>query len=154
MLPRAGYIYREMVISMAINTAISIGFVFLVFHGHQEVPLMGWRGAIADTGPQSFMVTLMSWLVPSVLTRRRLVAGHLWWHTGSHSRGAVRDSLSAILLAILVSLVAVAVAYFVLPKLVPGGEISFDKFVFAKALYGALLAAAVTGTALTSSLQL
>jgi hypothetical protein len=74
---RAKYLASETALSMAINAAISIGFAWLVFHGHDHVPSSGPGGLVRDAAPQTFMITLMSTLVPSLVTRKRMHSGHL-----------------------------------------------------------------------------
>ena len=74
---RAKYLASETALSMAINAAISIGFAWLVFHGHDHVRTSGPGGLVRDAAPQTFMITLMSTLVPSLVTRKRMHSGHL-----------------------------------------------------------------------------
>jgi hypothetical protein len=63
------YILVETMISVIINTVISIGFVFLAFGGQDRVAV---AALIPDAIPQSFMIGLMSTVVPTLLTRRRV----------------------------------------------------------------------------------
>ena len=74
---RAKYLATETAVSIAINAAISVGFAWLVFHGHDHVPTGGPGSLVRDAAPQTFMITLMSTLVPSLITRKRMQAGHL-----------------------------------------------------------------------------
>src|ERR1700691_6041774 len=60
-----------------IRAAISVGFDWLVFHGHDHVPSSGPGGLVRDAAPQTFIITLMSTLVPSLVTRKRMRSGHL-----------------------------------------------------------------------------
>lgn len=69
------YFATEMAVAAAINALLSGAFCFLVFGGQAQVPISGWGGVVADAAPQSFMIALMSCLVPTLLTRRRMAAG-------------------------------------------------------------------------------
>jgi hypothetical protein len=69
MSSRTQYIVVETLISVGINTALSIGFVFLVFHGQSHISATGPHGIVFDMAPQTFMISLMSCLVPALLTR-------------------------------------------------------------------------------------
>jgi hypothetical protein len=143
MSSRTQYVAVETLISMAINAALSIGFVFLVFHGLRVIPAAGSHGVIVDMAPQTFMVTLMSCLVPALLTRSRHAAGRLAWHSGT-TRGLISHiCLRAAVLAVLATIAVVAVSWIVLPHLLPNG-IAFVPLVVCKALFGMALAAAVT----------
>jgi hypothetical protein len=66
------YVRKETLIGIAINAALSALFGFLVFGGRDSFPP---RDIILDALPQSFMIALMTTIVPTWLTRRRLRAG-------------------------------------------------------------------------------
>jgi hypothetical protein len=69
------YLVKETLISIAINSVLSALFVWLVFGRAQIVPVSGAGGLSLDFLPQTFMISLMSVLVPSLLTRKRRRAG-------------------------------------------------------------------------------
>ncbi|WP_295639197.1 hypothetical protein [Novosphingobium sp.] len=71
-LATRAYIRRETAISMAINAALSLAFYLAVFRGTDPVPLWGLGNWVFDFVPQSFMIGLMSTLVPGALTAGRL----------------------------------------------------------------------------------
>ncbi len=137
------YVTVETLISMVINTALSVGFVFLVFHGHPRISASGVHGIVPDMAPQTFMVLLMSCLVPGLLTRRRIAGGSLSWHKAATASSPSAIVLRGAILALLGTAVAVAMCWAVLPPLLPMGA-SFGSLVVAKALYGMLLAAVAT----------
>ena len=70
-----GYVRTETIISIVINSAVSALFVWLAFSGATVVPVWGAGGLAIDFLPQTFMITLMSVLVPSAITRKRRRAG-------------------------------------------------------------------------------
>ena len=140
---RAIYIRTETSISVAINTVLSLAFVYFVFHGQARVPVLGPHGIVPDMAPQTFMVTLMACLVPGLLTRRRLLAGGLPWT----ERGiripvgkVVRTSIAS---ALVMTGLAMGLSWVLLPHLLPNG-LAFTPLLLAKAVYGALLAAVAT----------
>lgn len=71
----ARYVLRETAIGSVVNGAISAGFYFAIFHGQDAPAVWGARGLVLDCLPQGGMIGLMSVLVPTLLTRRRVIAG-------------------------------------------------------------------------------
>lgn len=143
MSSRTQYVRAETLISMVINIALSVGFVFLVFRGQQRISTSGLHGIVPDMAPQTFMVLLMSCLVPGLLTRRRIAAGALTLHTAAGRSTSSAIVLKGIILALAGTVAAVALSWAILPRLLPMG-VNFGSFVVAKALYGMLLAAMAT----------
>jgi hypothetical protein len=143
MTSRTRYIAMETLISVAINAALSIGFVFLVFHGQQEIYAGGRHGMIADMAPQTFMITLMACLVPALLARKRHTTGKLDWHGPSTSASVSKILVRALLVAALTTCFVVAISEAILPRLFAGG-LSFGPFLLGKATFGMILAAIVT----------
>ena len=94
---QAKYLAAETAISMAINAAISIGFVWLVFHGHDHLPASGPGSLLRDAAPQTFMIT-----------RQRMRSGHLdTWHRSK--AGATPSYTRKILLRALTLAIAAGV---------------------------------------------
>lgn len=144
------YIIVETLIGMAINAAISAGFAIFVFGGRAEVGLWGADGLALDFVPQTFMVALMSALVPSLLTRRRIAAGAI------HARGAPAPLprnllLRALLLASLATILLGGGATLILAFLL-SGPVAFGALLPLKIAYGALVSALVTPLALRAAL--
>src|SRR5579859_6544248 len=71
------YIAVETAVSIAINVAISAVFMELVFWRSGTIALWGPHGLAIDFLPQTFMISAMSVLVPTLLTRRRVRNGQL-----------------------------------------------------------------------------
>ncbi len=139
----------ETAISIAINAAISIGFVWLVFHGHDHVPA---SSLVRDAAPQTFMITLMSTLVPSLITRQRMRSGHLdAWHRsepGATHRPTSKILLRALTLALAAGVLGLIVNAAILPLLFRGG-LPYDHVFVLKAVYGALVALVITPLAIS-----
>ena len=149
---RAKYLAVETAISIAINAAISIGFVWLVFHGHDPVPTSGPGSLVRDAAPQTFMITLMSTLVPSLITRQRMRSGHLdAWHRsqpGANPSPTSKILLRALTLAIAAGVLGLVLSAAILPYLFPGG-LPYDRVLVLKAVYGALVALVITPLAIS-----
>jgi hypothetical protein len=144
------YIIVETLIGMAINAAISAGFAFFVFGGRAAVGLWGTDGLALDFVPQTFMVALMSALIPSLLTRRRVAAGAI------HARGAPsllprNLLLRALLLALLATTLLGGGATMILAVLL-SGPVPFAALLPFKIAYGALVSALITPLALQAAL--
>ena len=69
------YVAREMAISAAINAAISIAFFIAVFGFGASIAIWGLGKFAFDFLPQSLAVAFFASLVPSLLTRKALLAG-------------------------------------------------------------------------------
>jgi len=144
---RTKYLVIETAVSMVINATISIGFAWVVFHGHAHVPAGGPGGLVRDAAPQTFMITLMSTLVPSLITRKRMRSGHLdaWLggQVGAEPGPAGKIFKRAFMLAVAAMLLGLAVNAILLPLLFPGG-LTYGSVFFLKATYGALVALIIT----------
>jgi len=141
------YVTIETLISVAINMAISIGFAWVAFGSSSFVAA---RAVVFDAAPQSFMIGLMSVVVPGLLTQRRLAKGQIAPIEG----GAVRCPLAARALgtALFVALAGVAL-HAALLGLIVAHALEFHTVMALKAGYGALLAAVVTPTMLRYALR-
>jgi hypothetical protein len=73
----ARHIARQTAISIVINMVLSAFFFLLLFGGQEFVAVWGVRGLAADFVPQSFMITLMSVLMPGLASERKLRAAQL-----------------------------------------------------------------------------
>jgi hypothetical protein len=71
------YVLSETAISVVINIVLSALFMFLVFGRSPTIELWGRPGLALDFVPQTFMISLMSVLVPSLITRRRMKSGRV-----------------------------------------------------------------------------
>jgi hypothetical protein len=125
-------IVRETVISIVINSAISLGVFLLIFGIDRPVPskALGW-----DFLPQSFMIALMGAMVPALLLRKRL------------GTSLSQILICSIAIAIAATVVFGGTATVVMHRLI-AGQIAADQALLLKLLYGAGLAAIVTPTAL------
>jgi len=77
-----------------INVLISAGFMFLVFGRAASINLWGPHGLALDFVPQTFMITLMSIVVPTLLTRKRLVRGQSRPLSGTHRASSIQPDIT------------------------------------------------------------
>ncbi|MEI5688527.1 hypothetical protein [Sphingomonas kyungheensis] len=145
--PDAGYLYRETAISVAINAVLSLIFFLLVFGTPASVRVAGAGGYGMDFVPQSLMIALMASLVPGAIAAAKLRRAGL---AAAEARAALlRRSLATALLG---AGVGAAIGW-LLALLLPVAAIPLVPALFAKILYGALLAAIVTPIGLRRALR-
>jgi len=134
------YILIETLISVVINTVISIGFVWFAFGGQQHITV---AALIPDAIPQSFMIALMSTVVPALLTRRRVREGAIAALSRTYPKLLRSLPVRALAAAVVATMVGLATHSAVLTILAPDG-LSFGTTLALKAIYGAILATVVT----------
>jgi hypothetical protein len=146
------YILTETLISMAVNAAFSAGFAFLIFGRRADTGLWGLDGLALDFAPQTFMIAMMSVLVPTALTRRRIGSGAL----AAGGRAPSRLPGNLLVRALLVALAATVVLGGTATALLAAawnGPLTFGAVLLLKISYGALVALAVTPPALRAALR-
>lgn len=134
------YLLRETVTSILFNSAFSALFVFIVFGGRAVVPV---SEVAFDALPQSFMVVLMSTLVPTLLTRRRLSSGAVAPLPSSGIPLPRNLLLRALLLAVAAASIGGGMTLLVLPAIAPATW-EFGAVLAYKIAYGAALALILT----------
>jgi len=144
---QAAYLRRETLISAAINCALSVVFTFLAFGGQTRI---GWPALAWDALPQSFAIALMATLVPTMLTRKRLVAGTVASLPANGGKRLHNAWLRALIVAIGTTAVAGLLHYLLLP--LGPADWSFAAVLAYKSVYGALLGAAIGHVAVRSAL--
>lgn len=144
------YIRRETLVSMVINGVFSLVFFLIIFGRAPAIPLWGVGNWVFDCLPQSFMIALMSTLVPGALTAKRLRTGQL---QASPQKSRLPRSLvlRALLLSIAAALIGTAV---VAAIALASGVTVLDRTtaMVIKIIYGIVLAALVTPIGLSSAL--
>ena len=131
------YVRRETLVSVAVNAALSAIFAFLVFGGSAAVAT---GDLVADAVPQSFMIALMTTIVPTLVTRRRLRAGTVGALARPGSRLPANLALRALLVALLAAAAGLALHWLLL-AVAGRAEWQFGAVLAMKIAYGAALAA-------------
>jgi hypothetical protein len=147
------YIAIETAISVVINVGFSVLFFFLVFGRTEQIALWGPGGFAFDYFPQTFMITLMSVIVPTILTRKRVIARKVARRESAFApRLPMNVVLRALLLAAVAAAVLGAVAVLITDNLWSGQPAHSDLRVL-KMAYGAVVAAIMTPIALIAALS-
>jgi hypothetical protein len=147
------YIAIETAISVVINVGFSVLFFFLVFGRTEQIALWGPGGFAFDYFPQTFMITLMSVIVPTILTRKRVIARKVARRESAFApRLPMNVVLRALLLAAVAAAVLGAVAVLITDNLWSGQPAHSDLRVL-KMAYGAVVAAIMTPFALIAALS-
>lgn len=145
------YIRQETLISVVINGVLSAVFFLLVFGLADSVAVWGVGNWVFDFLPQSFMITLMSTLVPGALTAKRLKAGIL--EPGSFATRLPRSLLlRALLLAVLAAAIGTALVAG-LAALTGINELGLVPGLGIKVAYGIALGSVVTPIGLRAALS-
>lgn len=149
-LSHVEYIRRETRVSMVINTALSAVFFAVAFGWYQAVPVWGAGNWVFDFIPQSFMIALMSTLVPGFITGRKVKAGTLVANgpTSALPQGLLVRSIVVALASALAGTAIVAA----LARLSGAIELSIMTAATLKIGYGALLARIITPAGLRAAL--
>lgn len=137
------YIARETGVGLVINTIVSVVFALLVARGRTAVPLWGTDGMALDFVPQTFMISFMTALVVTLMTRKRLRRGEMppleAAHAGLFARMPQNALTRATLIALLLTTVMTPLCVSIL-TLLSVTRLSFHAFIVMKAVYGAALA--------------
>jgi len=131
-------IVRETIVSIVINIVISIGFFLAVFGLATPFVVVGRMAA--DFLPQTFMVTLMGTLVPSLILRRK------------RNAAAGPIVLRCIGLAVAATLIVGGAAFW-LCRIHEDATLPAFSALILRAAYGGLLAAITTPIALIALFQ-
>jgi hypothetical protein len=147
------YIAIETAISAVINVGFSALFFYLVFGRSERIELWGPHGFAFDYFPQTFMITLMAVIVPTILTRKRVQAGKVARRESAFGARLPRNVvLRALMLAALAAVALGAVAVWITDSFW-SGEPAHSKLLIVKLVYGAVVAAIMTPIGLVAALS-
>ena len=145
------YVLVETLISIAINLVISATFAWIVFHGRTRIPLWGAEGYAIDFAPQTFMIALMSVVVPTLITRRRTRLGKVQPRAVAKRGLPARLWLRAPLLAVAATLVLGGVVVGLISVALPD-TLGFPPLLALKLAYAAVIAGVMTPIGLRAAL--
>jgi hypothetical protein len=146
------YVAAETLISVFMNSLLSAAATWLAFGGDAQIRLWGSAGLALDFIPQSFMVGLMSALMPTLLTRKRRRQGRPLHLAGAPPALPRNLLLRALVFAVATVVVAGGVAVLLLALFGPH-TYSLDAVFVLKTGYGAAVAVVVTLIALSAVLR-
>jgi hypothetical protein len=145
------YVAFETGISVIINVVISAAFMFLVFGRTKWIDLWGPHGLAVDFVPQTFMISLMSVIVPTLLTRKRLRDGQITPRTPRAQQWPRNLALRALLMALGMTVVLGGAATLLLASFWTAPQPFWPVF-GGKLAYGAITALIVTPIGLSLAL--
>lgn len=144
------YLFLEQGVGGAVvNLLINAGIAALLFRGHAIVPLWGQQSVAGDTVGTTFLLPLLTCLIVTPLARHQVRAGRIAaidWTSESHPMlgwlpgGTVQR---AVMLGVICTVIVAPLAVSALSAL-HVTAMSFWHFLTFKAIFGALLGAAVT----------
>lgn len=144
------YIRRETMIAIVINGVLSLVFFLIVFGQTDSVEVWGMGQWVFDFLPQSYMVALMSTLVPGALTAKKLRDGVL---TPSDTPSRLPRSLPvrALMLALIAAIAGTAIVAVILWA-TGMSALNWTVALVLKVAYGATLGAIIAPIGLRSAL--
>ena len=143
------YLAVEASIGAAISAMLSFLFCMLLFGGEARVAVGGPSGLVVDAIPQGFMIALMSSLVPTLLTRRRVRLGAV-----ARREGRQRLPTNLLLRVLVFACGAAGFSVALTAALLWPGPANWPFAIVAigKTLYGALLGGSVAALATHAAL--
>ena len=141
------YIVTETAISAAINAVLNVAPAALSASGSGAVLIPSTLSLTFNALLPLFMGAFMSALVPSLLTRRRQLAGKLQLPRGSDGLTVIQVAFLSLLVAVSFTALGTVLAGTVLP-LLAGTSLTLGAMLLFKGAYGGLFAASVTTLAL------
>jgi hypothetical protein len=127
--------------------------MFAVFWGLKRIDLWGPHGLALDFVPQTFMITLMSVLVPTALTRKRLREGRIAGYASTRATRWPRSIWArALLIAAALTVMLGGAAVWILSASW-NGPLPYWRAFPLKLLYGALVALIATPLGLRIALS-
>lgn len=141
------YVITETALSAAVNMVLNVVPTTLSASGRAGATALGSSSLAPDAVLPLFMGALMSALVPSLLTRRRQLAGKLRDPPVHRGPTVTKVAFVSLLLAASFTGLGMILASTVLP-LMAGRSVALGAMLLFKGAYGGLLAALVTPSAL------
>jgi hypothetical protein len=141
------YLVIETAASGLVNGALNFAAAYLIFHGSARIPTTGPGSMLRDSIGETFIVTVLSVLIPSLVTRHRQRVGSLPVSASMHPSPTSRLYVRAIVTGLVFTSVFVPSNALVLPMMFPNG-VSFSNILLFKTLYGAVLGSLATWLAI------
>jgi energy-converting hydrogenase Eha subunit C len=146
------YIAAETGISILINVIFSALFMFAVFGRTASIDLWGGHGLAVDFVPQTFMISAMSVLVPTLVLRKRVGRGVLKTRSGTPPRLLSHLALRVLLLSGLFTIILGGIGVVILSASW-AGPLRFWQAFPLKLVYGGIVALIATPIGLVIALS-
>src|SRR5271155_257549 len=146
------YLAVETATSGLVNGILNFVAAFAIFHGRGRVATTGPGGLLRDTIGETFIVTALSVLIPSLIARQRRRAGTLPTSGGRRASPASNLYVRAIVAGLIFTCVCVPCSALLLPLIFPNG-VSFGNVLLFKTLYGVVVGSIATLLAVQKTLS-
>ena len=147
----SNYLAVETAGSGVVNGILNFAAAFALFHGRSRVPATGPASLLRDLIGETFLVTALSILVPTLVARRRRRAGTLPVSTGRRPKPP-NLYLRALVAGLICTCACMPFNALLLPRIFPDG-VSFRNVLLYKTLYGTVLGAIATLLAVRRALH-
>jgi hypothetical protein len=137
------YLAIETVSSGLVNGLLNLAAAYAIFHAHHFIPATGSGSLLQDSIGETFIVSTLSVLIPSLIARSRWRAGTLSLSGENRPSREVNLYVRAIVAGLIFTAVLVPCTWLLLPRIFPNG-VSFANVLLFKALYGAVVGSLAT----------
>jgi hypothetical protein len=137
------YLAIETGSSGLVNGLLNLAAAYAIFHAHNRIPATGPGSLLQDSIGETFIVSTLSVLIPSLIARSRWRAGTL--PVSGENRPSRESNLyvRAIVAGLIFTCVLVPCNALLLPRISPNG-VSFANVLLFKTLYGAVVGSLAT----------
>jgi hypothetical protein len=146
------YLAVETAGSAVVNGILNFAAAFAIFHSRSQVPATGPASLLRDSIGETFLVTALSVLVPSLIARWRRRVGTLPISANRRPKPAGNLYLRAIVAGLIFTCVCLPCNALLLPWMFPSG-VSFRNALLFKTLYGTVLGSIATFLAVRKALN-
>jgi hypothetical protein len=137
------YLAMETVSSGLVNGLLNFAAAYAIFHAHSRIPTTGTGSLLQDSIGETFIVTTLSVLIPSLIARSRRRAGTLPVFGVNRPSRESNLYVRAIVTGLIFTAVLVPCNWLLLPRIFPNG-VSFANVLLFKTLYGAVVGSLAT----------
>ena len=122
---------------------LNFAAAYAIFHAHNRIPATGSGSLLQDSIGETFIVTTLSVLIPSLIARSRRRAGTLPVFGVNRPSRESNLYVRAIVTGLIFTAVLVPCNWLLLPRIFPNG-VSFANVLLFKTLYGAVVGSLAT----------
>jgi hypothetical protein len=137
------YLGIETVSSGLVNGLLNVAAAYAIFHAHDRIPATGPASLVRDSIGETFIVSTLSVLIPSLIARSRRRAGTLPVFGDKRARRESNLYVRAVVTGLIFTGILVPCNAFLLPRMFPNG-VSFANVLLFKTLFGAVVGSLAT----------
>jgi hypothetical protein len=137
------YLAIETVSSGLVNGLLNFAAAYAIFHAHNRIPANGPASLLRDSIGETFIVSILSVLIPSLIARSRRRAGTLPVFGDKRASRESNLYVRAIVTGLIFTCVLVPCNALFLPWVFPNG-VSFANGLLFKTLFGAVVGSLAT----------